>query len=93
MTAAVSSNSIGYTGPIRSAKVSTGVTEIMTRFDPYAYTRVPQAPPPPAEPKGRTRGPHADRLDKARAAQQEAMEPKRPKRPTTPKDPFDEENA
>jgi hypothetical protein len=36
MTAAVSSNPIGYTDPIRSAKFSTGVTEIMTRFAPRA---------------------------------------------------------
>jgi hypothetical protein len=32
MSAAISSNPMGYTGPIRSAKLSTGVTEIMTRF-------------------------------------------------------------
>jgi hypothetical protein len=34
MTAAISSSPIGYTGPIRSAKFSTGVTEILTRFAP-----------------------------------------------------------
>ena len=32
MSAAVSSNPMGYTGPIRSAKLSAGVTQIMTRF-------------------------------------------------------------
>jgi hypothetical protein len=35
MSAAVSSNPMGYTGPIRSAKFPTGVTEIMTRFVMY----------------------------------------------------------
>jgi hypothetical protein len=38
MIAAISSNPMGYTGPIRSAKFSTGVTEIMTRFVAYALS-------------------------------------------------------
>jgi hypothetical protein len=56
-------------------------------------TRGTTPPPPAAEPTPQRRGPHADRLDKARQAQTEAMRPKPQKsKPAKPRDPFEEED-
>jgi hypothetical protein len=55
-----------------------------TPADPETYL------PPPPEAKPRRRGPHADRLEKARAAHEAATRPK-PKL-VKPKDPFDVED-
>jgi hypothetical protein len=46
---------------------------------------------PQAASAKRSRGPHADRLAKARAAQQAAMQPKPGPKAEPAKDPFDEE--
>ena len=48
-------------------------------------------PPPPAEPKGRTGGPRADRLEQARAAHQAATQPKPKRSPRPSRDSFEEE--
>jgi len=59
---------------------------------PMVIEEIPASEPAPAKPP--RRGPHADRLERARAAQQAATQPK-PVRPGTPertKDPFEEES-
>jgi hypothetical protein len=50
--------------------------------------------PPPPDPKPPTRGPHAERLERARAVHEAAKKamPRQPVRREAPKDPFDEED-